>query len=478
LRHFILACVTLLCVTWIFAARGDEPVAPATQPSTQPTPQTSLIKRGSLQIAVDGQGSFDPVNPCEVRLRFKAYAGELTIVGIAPNGAAVKKGDRLLELDQAVMKRMLAAAENEALAAKASLEKSEADTKVSEAAAALTDRQQEETLKEAEQGVKWFETVDGPQILKQTDLQVNAFKNQVNDEEDELDQLKKLYKSEELTNATADIVVKRAVRQLDLSKTGYAMAEARASKTRTYSYPAIKQRIYEGLESAQQQYALYQASARQAKVLRETNLAAAHAGYDAVMLKLGELKEDAEKLTVRASCDGVVCYGQCVNGTWSGGDARALRPGEHVQPQAVLMTVFQPSRLRVVMELSETKFFAVQTGQKASLSPVAFPEMKYEGMCDVGSRTVVGQAGYQLLISAGDVDAKLVPGMKVQVHMDVPLVEGVLLAPNTAVSNSKVSVKTANGFESRHVMTGRSDGTSIEILSGLHEGDEVMTQGK
>ena len=37
--------------------------------------------------------------------------------------------------------------------------------------------------------------------------------------------------------------------------------------------------------------------------------------------------------------------------------------------------------------------------------------------------------------------------------------------------------KTAK-HEKREVTTGRTDGKSIEILSGLHEGDEVLTQAK
>ena len=65
-------------------------------------------------------------------------------------------------------------------------------------------------MKEAEESVKWFETVDGPQMLKGVELNLEQAKNQMNDKGDELDQLKKMYKSEELTNDTADIVVKRA----------------------------------------------------------------------------------------------------------------------------------------------------------------------------------------------------------------------------------------------------------------------------
>jgi multidrug resistance efflux pump len=202
------------------------------------------------------------------------------------------------------------------------------------------------------------------------------------------------------------------------------------------------------------------------------------AATEATNLRLEELKADAEKLTLRAPFDGIVGYGQVVNGTWSGGDARALRPGEHVLPGTIVLTLFQPGRMRVAMDLAEAKFFAINPGQKASISPIAFPEMKYEGMCDISARTGPGANGYNLTISTGEVDAKLVPGMKADVHMDIPLVDNVLLVPTTSVKDSNVSIKTGDNTEARHVMTGRSDGKSIEILSGLHEGDEVLTQAK
>jgi multidrug efflux pump subunit AcrA (membrane-fusion protein) len=477
-RKSLLLCAVIASSTLTGLASADAPAtAPATQPSTQPA-QTTPAKRGSLSIAIDGQGAFDPVDPFEARLRFKVYLGELTITTIARNGAAVKKGDVLLEFDPAAMKRAVAAAENETLAAKATLERAQADAKIAEQSDALALQEQQESLKEADDAVKWFDTVDGPQYLKQTELLVQQAKDQVSDEQDELDQLKKMYKSEELTNATADIVVKRAVRQLGLSQTGLAMARERAEKSKTFNYPASRQHTAESLESAKHQFAAFQASQKQGKVLRKTSLATVTASTELAELHLDEIKHDAELLTVRAPFDGILCYGQITNGTWQATDARNYRVGEHLTAQTVLLTLYQPGRLRVVLDLPEAKFFAINAGQKASISPVAFPEMKYEGMCDNVPRTASGAAGYMMTISTGEVDAKLVPGMKAQVHMDVPLVDNVLLVPTTAVKDSTVWIKTGDKAESRHVMTGRSDGKSIEILSGLHEGDEVLTQAK
>jgi len=452
--------------------------APTSAPATQSAAQTSVVKRGSLSLEVDAQGAFDPVDPFEVRLRPKAYTGEMTINAIVPNGAVVKKGAVLLEIDPAPMKRALAAAQNEMLAAEATQIRAETDAKVAEQSDLLALYQQQEYVKEAEESVKWFEKVDGPQMLKMLDLNTEQAKNQMDDGQDELAQLQKMYKSEELTNATADIVVKRAIRQVDLSKTVYNLTKALSNKLRTANYPRAKQRVDEGLESAHQQFTLFEASQLQGKVLRQTGLASVRAATETVKLKLDDLTADSEKFIVRAPSDGIVGYGQIVNGAWSGADARVLRPGERLSGSTVVMTLYRPGRLRVALELPEVKFFAIAPGQKASIQPTAFPELKYEGMCDVVPRTGGSSGNFPLTISTGDLDTRLAPGMKAQVHMVVPLVENVLLVPVGAVSDSSVSIKIADKIESRHVLTGRSDGKSIEILSGLHEGDEVLSQAK
>ena len=460
-------------------------VEAATQPSTRPNAapaNTTAVKRGSLSLTIDSQGSFEPIDSFEVRIRPKSYSGELTITSIIANGSSVKKGDTLLEIDPVVIKRMIAASDNELLSTKAALSKAEADAKISDEADALAMQQQKAALKESDDALKWFENADGPQFLKLIDLSLQQMQDQVKDAQDELDQLKKMYHSEELTNATADIVVRRAVRNLEVSKELLAISQERAKKGQTFTYPLLRQRYLDGYALAKQQFALFETTQTQQKVQRQTGLAGIRAAAAASELRNSELKADLEKLTVAAPEDGIVSYGQIVQGNWQGGDPKALKVGEHVTAQAVIMTLYEPGKLHILLDLPESRYFAIKSGQKASVSPVAFPEVKYEGLCEPGQRTPIGGMGgasYALHIATGEVDQRLVPGMKATVHMEVPLVSDVLLAPMTSVANSTVTVKSADGKEeSRHVLTGRSDGKSIEILSGLKEGEQVLTQAK
>ena len=82
-----------LLITSLLSTANAEPT---TAPTTKPT---TVVKRGSLKLNVSAAGAFEPVDPFEVRLRFKAYKGELNIVSAAAIGADVEKGDTILQID-------------------------------------------------------------------------------------------------------------------------------------------------------------------------------------------------------------------------------------------------------------------------------------------------------------------------------------------------------------------------------------------
>ena len=83
-----------------------------------------------------------------------------------------------------------------------------------------------------------------------------------------------------------------------------------------------------------------------------------------------------------------------------------------------------------------------------------------------------------MAINVGDVNLRLIPGMKATIQLDVPPLVNVMLVPNSAVANGFVWIRD-NGVEKKKaVVSGHSDGKSTEIMSGLSEGDEILTQGK
>ena len=471
----------LFISTLVVRAEDPKPAAPATKPATTSV-ATTTVKRGSLPMQFEATGYFEAVDPAEVRLRFKQYAGELMISAIAANGSTVKKGEKILEIDPTPLKKLLDAAENELALAKANLEKSEADFKLSEAVEALNLKVHQDAVKDAADAVKWWDQVDGPQMLKGWELLVKQHQDNVNDRTDELNELKKMYKTEELTSATADIVVKRAVRGLEQAKIGLEMEQERVVKNKATIYLTSKRAVVDALERAKQALASHEVAQANVKAQWTSVLFTSRTAAATAAQKVSELRGDLDKLTVLAPVDGVVWYGQLAQGNWSGSDPKPLRAGEKVTAQSTLMTVYTPGKLRLVADLAEAKYFIVPAAAKAIVTPTAFPEVRVTGTCDAAPRTAVTtQTGpiYPLVISAGDVDARLIPGMKASVRVEVPPLENVLIVPSSAVKEGSVWVKEKGGSARKQaVVTGRSDGTSIQIVSGLDDGAEVLTRGK
>src|SRR5689334_19221764 len=178
-----------------------------TKPTTQPSTDTYKVKKGSLKLEVSTDATLAALEPFEAKLKAKAYSGQFSVVSAAAHGAMVRKGETILELDPKPMSWALEGAENELATARANLKKAEADAELAVKSEALSLRISEDALKNAEQSLKWFEEVDGPQMLRMAELQVKMQKSQVEDQDDELDQLRKMYKTEDLTTATADIVI-------------------------------------------------------------------------------------------------------------------------------------------------------------------------------------------------------------------------------------------------------------------------------
>jgi len=460
--------------------KEKESPSTATTQSTTPPAGGHTVKKGKLSFKVQGDGVFVAAQPFELRLKMNSHSGSLKIVSAAPNGGTVRKGDTLLAIDTFQINNEVTAAENDFTTAKAALAKAESDVQLGELSDALSMRMAEQDLKNTEANVKWFEQVDGPHMLIQTEQQVKMSKANVEDQADELDQLRKMYKEEELTSATADIVIKRALRQYDISKTSNKMTEERASKVQTHSYPIAKQSVLDSLEQTKQRLASLKASQAHAAVVRRGGLTTARIAFANAEKKLADLKGDQALFNVKAPADGVVIYGAASGGSWQGIDPKTMKPGERLTAGQTVMTLFSPGSLEVELSVPESQVAWVKSGTKATVTPVAFPEMTYTGTA--AEPTVKpGASGlsFYTTVKVSQLDGRILPGMKATVKIDGGELDNVLLVPVASVSGGKVWVKDKDGKEAqRDVVTGRTDGKMMEVREGLSEGDIVLPEGK
>ena len=149
-----------------------------------------------------------------------------------------------------------------------------------------------------------------------------------------------------------------------------------------------------------------------------------------------------------------------------------------------IYTVQQITPVKLLVPISETDYTRVKRGDKVSLTADALPGKTYSGSIvrvyptmDAASHT------FNAEVRVANTNRELRPGMYARVTVDFGARESVVV-PDAAVLKQQGSgqrnvivLTPDNTAEIRLVTVGRHFGSSYEILSGLDEGEQVMTGG-
>jgi RND family efflux transporter MFP subunit len=149
--------------------------------------------------------------------------------------------------------------------------------------------------------------------------------------------------------------------------------------------------------------------------------------------------------------------------------------GELAEPGQVLFRVGVPKPLWVVAEVNEEDIPRVAVGQPVLLRTDAFAGRRLEGK--VHEITPMGDAvarTYRIRIALPE-DTPLIVGMSVEANVVTRQKDGALLIPADAVQGSRVLVVDGNRVRRRQVEVGIRGARTVEVVSGLGEGERVAS---
>ena len=200
-------------------------------------------------------------------------------------------------------------------------------------------------------------------------------------------------------------------------------------------------------------------------------VADAEAALAQARASLGASRALASRAIVRATFDGVIAR-------------RLHNPGDLAEPSASdpVLRVVDPNRIEVVASIPLADGSRIQVGAPAHLAPA--PSNAAEARLTVTSRPAAVEIGTATipirLAFAEPVD--IPAGTPVQVDIDAELHKGVVLVPAVAIvregEDAAVLVAIDSKAKRRAVEIGLSDGTNVEILSGVNAGEVVIVDGQ
>jgi HlyD family secretion protein len=163
-----------------------------------------------------------------------------------------------------------------------------------------------------------------------------------------------------------------------------------------------------------------------------------------------------------------------------------------------LFTIAQDlTDMRVIANIDEADIGGVKEGQRVSFTVDAFPDDSFEGKVTQVRQQATTESNvvtYEVVISAPNKDLKLKPGLTANVTIYTLEKNNVIICPAKALrfmpneallsegqnvedieAKNKVWTQEGNTFKAHAVETGTTNGIMAEIVSGISEGTEVLT---
>jgi RND family efflux transporter MFP subunit len=263
-----------------------------------------------------------------------------------------------------------------------------------------------------------------------------------------------------LQQAQADL--ERATASLEQGKANQALAKVTAERWSNLAGRGVVSK-----QENDQYQAQYQAQTANVKAL-DRAVAASKSSVAASEANVARITDMQGYLKVRAPFAGVITL-------------RNVDVGALVNTgNTMLFRIAQTNLLRTYVNVPQISAPDVHIGQSAALSTSDFPDRKFAGKIartasslDPSSRTLLAE------IQVPNPDGKLLPGMYVQVDLNLPRKDPPVLIPSdTLVVRPGGTMVAMVGPDSKvhfqPITAGRDFGDQLEVLSGLAEGQKVI----
>lgn len=181
-----------------------------------------------------------------------------------------------------------------------------------------------------------------------------------------------------------------------------------------------------------------------------------------------DAKEKLADYSIRAPFDGIVTK-------------IIAKVGDQVSSSAIATLVTHQKIAEI--SLNEVDVAKIKDGQKVTLTFDAVPDLSITGgvaQIDTIGTITQGVVTYNVKIGFDTQDERVKSGMSVSAAIIIDIKQDVILAPNAAVKSGDngnyVQILVDGVSQNQTVEVGLSNDTMAEIISGIKEGDKVVTQ--
>ena len=471
----------LLLVSSSLAAQESKGEAPAS---------AVKVRRAPFRHVAVEEGVLVPAHATPLAVRPLAYSGKLRVLEVVAHGSPVDEGDVVLRLDREALEIELRKAEwalrtsqIELRAARATVEESEENGERERARA-------EQDLELARHSLSGYREIQKPLDERTFRRGEQAYLDSIEDQQDEIDQLGKMYEEDELTEATEELVLKRARRKLAGTRERLEIYRARFRFNTDYAENKTLQSLERAVEEREKKLRQVGRDTETRREQAEIKLESAAHQQAVSEKRVDRLRRDEEVFVLRAPHAGVVLHGNLVSASPPNGimdqnvAAKAIRRHEVVTAGRTLITLAVPGAMKVLFALKAEDRYHAKAGAFASVLPKALPDSVLSATLEPLGRFPRADGKWTAHALFGGGDERLVPLLKCTVRTVLVDLPDALVAPTKALFQRDgrwychARDRSVFGLSARQIVRGPSSGKVTVILDGLKEGEEILLSEK
>lgn len=460
----------------------DAPKASDKGDKTTEKPKVATVKveKGLIKTDVSFKGNFEATEMVEVMVKPEVWQ-TLPVLKAAEAGTKVEKGDFLVEFDPEKIDKAIKEQETDQKMADIAMKMAELDFPLSEKSYPLDMAAAERGIKHAREDFDKYMR-DRQLAIDSANFSLKSSENSLANAKEELKQLEKMYRSKDLVEETEEIILKRQRFQVEAAEHFLRLSQNRRDQTLNVDMPRREREMRDNLERAEIAWAKAQFALPMGKEQKALGFEKSKMERQKSKEKYDNLKKDRQLFTVKAPAAGVVYYGKCVQGNWTGSPAK-LQKGGTVMGEEVFMTIVKAGPMIIRGSVDEKDFKSLSVGNTCKISTPAFPDAKITGSIEKVGTVPVG-GSYEVRAKVNPTDAGVIPGMSAMVKVITYEKKDALTLPAGVVftdegdEDKPYVYKSVGGGKPEKVMVkvGKKFGGKAEILSGLAEGDEVLKE--
>jgi HlyD family secretion protein len=298
---------------------------------------------------------------------------------IVAHGTSVRKGQNLVWFETEDIDKKVKNAEIDLRLAKLALEDEEFAYKQFLETQTLDREAAEQARSYAKQDYDNFIQVDREREILGAEFNLKMSRYSLEGVMEELAQLEQMYNEDDLTEASEEIVLKRAKQAVESTQFRLEGTEIASNRTVKQTVPRSEAQNKEKLAKAELAYSKAIRDLNSNQLRREIELNRKRDSFKEQDEKLAELKEERKKVVLTSPIDGIVFHGQLMRGKL-GEKPSELKPASKVTSQQVVVTVVDPSKLQIRVDLDEKNLPNVSVRGKCKVTVPALADFETTGI--------------------------------------------------------------------------------------------------